>query len=314
MIVNVRYLLQISAALVLALWALPGWAQDTSEPEHHFLLGLKDPSRRNEAEARALAERLRARLHAARLPEHRVEVDREHFEVRVEVQSGLKRELVESLLVARGQARIVLAAPSLEDLGKLHGRLPEAVSPGLELVGERQEIYLQSPDRASLERFAESVSWVLPGQTLAVGPAAWNQEVEGWRTWALSKEALALEGVGLREVELQRGAHPNYYYLITWWDDLSRAEAAALPAGALAGREGLETLIQQAQGRRLLLMIDGRVVLALGEVEEAREGKLMMRLPRVEEARQLLMARQIAGLLASPPHPCALAVIRSETR
>jgi hypothetical protein len=106
-----------------------------------------------------------------------------------------------------------------------------------------------------------------------VGPAAWNQEVEGWRTWALSKEALALEGVGLREVELQRGAHPNYYYLTTWWDDLSRAEAAALPAGALAGREGLETLIQQAQGRRLLLLIDGRVVLALGEVEEARGGE-----------------------------------------
>jgi hypothetical protein len=288
-------------------------AQQPAEHEYVFLLGLKEAPLRTEPQARALAARLRQRLLAARLPDHRIQVNARRAEVKVEVQTSLRRELVQSLLTARGAVRIVSVSPASEDLSRLRANLPPQVTLGWEQLGDRQEVFLQSEDRSTLARFVESVSWVLPSQKLVVGPSSPSGEAEGWRTWVLAKDGLELGKAGLREVKLGDGGHPYYHYVTAWWGELTAAQSEALPEGVLGGSAGLEAMTRDSQGRRLLLMVDGHAVLALGQVPVSDKGSLMLKLPQGGPERQLNYGRQVAAMMASQAHPCPLVVVRAQT-
>lgn len=291
----------------------PAQAQQPTEHEYVFLLGLKEASLRTEPQAKAMAARLRERLIAARLPDHRIEVNARRAEVKVEVQTSLRRELVQSLLTARGEVRIVSVSPATEELSRLRANLPPQISLGWEQIGDRQEVFLQSEDRSALARFVESVSWVLPSHKIMVGPASPSGEAQGWRTWVLANDGLALGKEGLREVKLGDGLHPYYHYVTAWWGELTPAQAKAQPEGVLGGSGGLEAMTRESQGRRLVLLVDGHIVLALGEVPVSEKGSLMLKLPQGTPERQLSYGRQVAAMMAGDAHPCPVVVVRAQT-
>ncbi len=127
----------------------------------------------------------------------------------------------------------------------------------------------------------------------------------------MSAEDARLTQLGLREVKINAGSHPNYYYLSVWWGELTQAEAKRATAQDQGGQEGLEALTTRYQGRRFLLLIDGRLALVVGLLAEIREGKLTLKLPTGTSRDQLHTARQIAAMMAATPHPCPLVSIKT---
>lgn len=267
-----------------------------------FVLGLKDPALRNEQGAQALADRLRERLLAARLTEHRIKVDPARGEVEVRVHAPMSPDELRALLTERGQLELVSAAPDPPELGDLRELLPPEVGLGLESGG--QGVFLQANDRAALERFVGGVA--LSDRRLLVGPMPSGEL--GVRTWVVEQNTGWLGSRGLKLVTLSDGAHPNYHHLTACWGEAPEPHAAA---PELEGEGGMLTLLQRAQGRKLLVVVDGRLELVLTPPREPEDGCLPLRLPRASPQAQLSQGRRLAALLASP-HPCAVVVVREE--
>lgn len=320
-----------SFALVVGLGVFFGALSGASaeELEHHFLLGLKAPSMRTRVEATKLAERLRTRLQAARMPNFRVSVDKDRPEVRVKVHTELGRRFVQRILTARGEVLLVPVAPNKEELQELKSSLPPDVMLGFDPFGAEDGYYLLSDKRSKVEQVARGLS--LAGFHIFVGAVPSGEVDEGYRTWLVADGASALTQEGLASIAITSGSHPNYYYLTANWSD-QVAKNAGAPAKLankkhwgdakdlfgssskrVGGASGLEIVSREAEGRRLLLLVDGHPVLALRRTSVTTEGQLTIPVLGKSAKDQFTVARQIAAMMSTAPHPCALAVIEAKS-
>lgn len=269
---------------------------------HAFVLGFKDPELRTEEQLLAMERRLRARLLAAQILDHRIKVDRRDVEVRVDVTSTLSRKVLRELLTARGQMRIVAARPGPEAFEGLRASLPEKVAIGYRRTRGETDVFFYGEDRATLAEVARKISmW---DQELLIGPPARDDQVKGWRTWLIAAEGAQLDARGLDAVKIVAGTHPNYHHIVAHWSRASSDDAHPV------GQKALRQMTDADGSVHLLLVIDGRLehIIQVGDV--VLDGQLHILMPPGSDRDQFAAAQRWAALMAAPPHPCEIVVIR----
>lgn len=296
-----------------ALWlgAMPGLPLGESRAEGErqaFVLGLRDKALRTPDGARALEERLRARLSAAHLFDHRTRIDREHGEVWIEVASDMTPDALQTLLIARGEASFVPVGGGGELLADLRDSLPG----GVELVygrGPREvDLYLFSPDREPLERYVAQLA--LGEYRVVVGPTGRGDVEQGFRTYLIPSDGKTLGLNGLEAVQVHDGVFPNYHWVRAFWTDLDQIEVE----GRLAGRAGLQTFTEGIAPGRMLLSVDGRVWASIGVHRPQEDGQLSIQVSAPTAQLQRDTARLIAAFLADDAHPCEIVVVATGAR
>ena len=264
-----------------------------------FLFGLKQPELRTEEGAKALAQRVRARLRAAQLQEHKVEVVARNAEVRVSVQTSASMADLRTMLTSRGEVKLV---PAVMDVNELKDIVP-LLRGGVQL-GQRQtalgelDLFLHSKKRGALEEAVKKLSfWNFD---VVIGPLLGDDtRVEGFRTWMIQRGGPSLGSKALDGASVVSGTHPNYHFVALSWSQASDDGASALMS--LTGKEG----------GALLLLVDGvlRHVVELGQ--GAQSGQMKVLLPAMSARDQLQRARLTAGILGSAAHPCEIVVLSS---
>jgi hypothetical protein len=264
----------------------------TKEERLEFLLGLKDPALRNEQGAKALAHRLRDRLRAARLQEHRVEVVAARGEVRVTVETKLPAARLEAMLKARGEVLLVPAASNVKDLKDLAPLLPDGVHLGQRLlVSGETDLFLHSKRRALLEKTVDKLS--LWSFDVVIGPLVEDERrLAGFRTWMLKRGGASLNSKGLEGASVVSGVHPNYHFVTLSWVD-----------------SGLAALTRESEGGALLLVVDGVLEHVLSVDRSTEDGQMKVLLPALGASQQLSRAQMMAGVLGSAAHPCEIVVL-----
>ena len=294
---------QVLVAAVLGCLVLVGAPDDArSETRHHeMVLGLKDKEFRNIEGIRALRARVRARLVAAQIKNFTLKIDRSYNELHVVVHDDLDRGQLRRLLVSRGQVEVAVVKPLTEVVEQLRGSLP----PGVVLDWEgrepgKGEVLLASRSQKRLSEYVNKL--VLADDDVFVGRRP-GDGVAPWRTYGSSKSSPRLTSAGLSAVNVTSGVHPNYHYVSTYWttsgDESSAGDVLAVSSAAL--------------GSRLALILDGFVVSTIAVATPVTNGELLFRMPTEAKHEQRLMARLIAGRLASGPHPCTIAVVSEKT-
>lgn len=297
------------ATLTLCLTFVQAAAAD--EVKHHqFLLGLKDPALRTEQGARALAERLQARLRAARLQSHKVAVDARRGEVKVEVHTEVPIEEVKTILIAQGQVRLVPSALDVKELEGVKEILPKGLQVGRRNVGRQggSDVFLYGKDRQKLQEMVDKLS--LWNYNILVGPVlgSQNAQIAGFRTWLIRQGEPGLGAAGLKAAAIANGTHPNYHYVTIFWGEAPQKK------GALSGVTGLHALTRAHVGGHLLLVVDGVLEHVVEVTRVAESGQINIILPPGRAEDQLSRARRIAGLLGGGQHPCEIVLISARTR
>lgn len=276
---------------------------------HEFLLGSKDEALRTEKGAEALAERLRARLRAAMLQSHKVAVDANRGEVRVEVFTEMSIEGVKAILVPRGQVTLLPTSLDVKEFEDVAELLPKGVQVGRQSVGGQggTDIFLFAKDEHLLKETVDKLSmW---NYNILVGPVLKDDaRVAGFRTWLIRQGEPGLGSAGLKAATIATGTHPNYHYVTIFWGDAPQKK------GALTGMTGLYSLTRARVGGHLLLVVDGALAHVVEVTRVAESGQINILLPPGRAEDQLAQARRTAGLLGSRPHPCEIVVISASTR
>lgn len=276
---------------------------------HSFLLGLRAPELRNLEGVTALKERVRKRLRAAHLLDYTLELERSRSELKVEVVTSMPRVQLEALLLSKGELRVVPAVKHAELLAGLRGTLPDGVFLGDDLNPEgADDLFLHSENRDVLEMFAAKL--VLVGYRIHVGPALQGDSVTGFRTYLVSEGAPVLGSEGLQEVSIQAYTFPNYYFVRAFWSDTPLAGDKV----GVSGIARLQSVTSAAtSGGRVLVVVDDRVVSVVAVRKEIADGRLVVRLPPAAPEVQRRVATNLAGRIASGPHPCDVVVVKSST-
>ena len=273
-------------AILLIAWT--GLVADEAHAESFrcdFVLGVKEKSRRTNAEAEALSKRIHKRLLAARLPDHTLTVDGLRSEVKLTVVTDLPVDTLRDLVLSASRVELLRARHDEPLLEGLRGLLPRGITIGRGSAGAQADTYLYGTDTEKLEKFADQIA--LSDYRVLVGAVG----AKGARTWLVLRDDAGELGAA-DAVEIASTAHPNYHYVTAWWEDRAPANA----------------------GERLLLAVDGRVVSDLGAVPPTDDGRIILRMPPGTAKAQLQRARWLAGRLAAPHNADIVVVSETITR